>query len=185
MKIFRLIRAHGNTTKFPVCHIPDDNPWSDEIFDFGEAMKTIHDVPIQYIVNNAYPLYDYPRSARGNIVTKKFLNALEKLSTFLQVFPAEIYLKGKKMADDFYTVVFIESFPAIDWENSICENDEGYAEFIDKLTISKDKLICIPSSEKVFCMGEETGIILVTEEGKEAIENVYVEGVQFEELELV
>ncbi len=184
MKIFELIRTQGNVTEFPVCYLPDDNPWSDEIFDLGQAMTTTHDVPIKYLVDNAFPLYDYPRSVRGNVVTAKFLNVLEKLSSFLQIFPAEIYLKEKKMVDDFFTVVFTSSFPAIDWDNSICENDDGFADFIDKLVVSKEKLACIPASEKVFCMSEETGCILATEEGKEAIENAKVEGVDFVELEL-
>ena len=184
MIIFEL-SSGSESTKFCSTFLEENDPWRKENFQL-DAIHNIHELPIKYQAENKYRPDDYPICENAPLVSDKFLVVIKKLTQNLQFFASEIYLKKLKLFDGYHTLLFTKHYPAIDWDNSICvKTQSGKARSIDKLVLSKSKLSEIPEHEKMFLMEEEPGTILVTEEGKNAIEEAKIKGVMFNELDVV
>lgn len=186
MKIYEMYEIHPSMETLDLAYIPPESPWHKNRLKKGEVISEKKSLPIKYVYIDKSELGDcIPSTNGGMLVSKRFAELLSQLTGNYQTFSTEVYKDDKLIAEDYISFVLTTKYPALDWERSDCRNLKGFAMNVKKLVLSKDKIINIPKSEKIFRVQEEIISVFATEEAKQAIENAGIQDVGFKEIEVI
>lgn len=180
-----LLRYRGDTVSTE-CSISNDDPWFNEGFDDGERIENLHDLPIRYEADRYSIKTDYPYCAKWFLISKRFAAVLKTLTVDYQELPSVIYRKDRIISENFVSFVFNASYPSMHMRKSVYrEIKYGIVIGLDKIVLDKKKLAEVPKHIKVFRLQEASREIIVFEEGKKAIEEAQITGLEFEELKVM
>lgn len=181
-----MINCGSGSTKYCEVRIPQDNAWFEEKrLKANKWEDRSLPLPIPMNANNKYKPDDFP-IASTKLVSKKILDCIKAVNKDYEALPTQIYYKGEKVYDLYYTMFFPE-YPVFNYEESsystLSNNPKSIA-MLDTLVLEKKKVAELPSENNVFCVKELTTRIVCTEIAKEAFEKAKVVGMRFEELEI-
>jgi hypothetical protein len=185
MKFF-LINGGSGKIQYPDFRIPQDNAWfKEKRLPANKWIDRSLPLPIPMNANNKYKPDDYPQ-ASTKLVSQKVFECIKKLNQDYEALPTQIFYKGEKLYDLFYSMFFPE-YPVINFKESDYEADEDDATLIwmlNKLVLDRTKIDILPSENNIFCVQELSTRIVCTEIAKNTFEKAGVVGMNFEELDI-
>jgi len=183
---YYMIQGGSGATRYPEFRILQDNVWfKEQRLQANKWQDRNLPPPIPMNANNKYKPDDYP-IASTKLVSKKALDCIKTVNKSYEALPTQIYYKGEKVYDLYYTMLFPE-YPLFNYEESDYEADENNDKLIwmlNTLVLEKKKVAQLPSDNNIFCIKELTTRIICTEIAKDALEKAGVIGMKFEELEV-
>ena len=182
MKIYE-VTNEGESTKY--CEPQLMGNWFYEpLFTNKWDDRTIS-LPVTMSVNNKYKPEDYPISDTY-LVSTKLLEIIKTLNSDYEALPTQMYYKAKEPIWDIYYSMLFPEYKLLNWEKSKYEADtEQIIMSLDKLVLSKEKVVALPPENNLFCLKEKTTRLLCTEKAKKTIEEAGTTGIAFDELEVL
>lgn len=183
---YYMIQGGSGSTRYCELRIPQDSVWfQEEFLQANEWNNRNLPLPIPMNANNKYKPDDFPM-ADSTLVSKKVLDCIKAVNKSYEALPTQIYYKGEKIYDLYYTMLFPE-YPLLNYEESDYETTRKNPKniwMLRNLILEKKKIEMLPKDNSIFCVQELTTRIICTEIAKDALEKAGVIGMKFEELEI-
>lgn len=188
MKYYRVLGFDKDKQIGFECSVRNNDPWNEESMILGFPLEKSYEEPIKYYALNNKKLIDkdMPWSDKQFIISDNLASIFMKLNNNYQIYKSEIYKKdGSLLSDKYYSFIFTNAYPVINWEESDCENDDGLAGIIHKLVLSSEKLSKVDKNDKIFRMYESRSYLIASQEAKDTIENAGIDTLHFHEIEVI
>ena len=166
-------------------------PWNDGV-KLDKKIKT----PIEYNLDTLSGVkgfepekIEYFRAGYGQIlINKRTLEVIKSLTTKYNIYESTIlyqnhYLKGKYYTVNLETASFAANLDLSDYR-SIKTGSEDEIAYFNDLILSQKKIDQIPKGEHLFRLQECSPYVIISEYGKNLIEENGIIGVEFDPLEI-
>jgi len=170
-----------------------DMPWIDGVKITGEIRTPIQynlKVPSRVQKRGWNPKNSNFFNTGGGmlLVSKHILDSMKPLSTHLTFYESIIKFKDTYLNEKYFTINLETSYAAANLQSSEFDSyfikGQDDIRCFDKLILSQKKLIKIPKKEHLFRLQESKSTLIISEYGKNLVEENGIIGVEFEPLEI-
>ena len=196
MKYFSLDSDLRLQKKGVLANLPTDSDWLKLPWSAAVKFEQRVTTPIIYSIkkkskmkNLEIECLDYIYAFIGSmLVSKRFLHIIKKINKNIDSYRSKIQYGEKYLDSEYFSINLLELYPAMNMRlskyDSMQVKEKQIVIFAEELILSQKKIDQIPKGEHLFRLQECPSYIIISEYGKNLIEENGIIGVEFEPLKI-